>query len=127
MKIRTMRLLSREGVSNVVKNKLMSLASTVTVLVALLLLGFVLLLAVNLNYNMEQMRRELEVVVFLDVDVNALDREAVKSFIEERQAAGEVASWRYEDKQTAFENLKASFTDPDLLKGMTPAQMAESF
>ena len=127
MKIRTMRLLSREGASNVVKNKLMSLASTVTVLVALLLLGVVLLLAVNLNFNMEQMRRELEVVVFLDVNVNALDREAVKAFIEERQSAGEVASWRYEDKQTAFENLKSSFSDPDLLKGMTPAQMAESF
>lgn len=127
MKIRTMRLLSREGVSNVVKNKLMSLASIVTVLISLLLLGLVLLLAVNVNSNMEQMRQELEVVIFLEVDVNPLDRETVKGYIEEQQTAGVVSQWRYEDKQAAFDNLKAGFSDPALLKGMTPEQMAESF
>lgn len=127
MKIRTIRLLSREGVSNVVKNKLMSLASIITVFIALLLLGLVLLLAVNVNSIMEKTRQELEVVIFLEVDVNPLDRETIKGYIEEQQAAGEVSEWRYEDKQTAYDNLKADFSDPALLKGMTAEQMAESF
>jgi len=127
MKIRTMRLLSREGISNVVKNKLMSLASITTVLIALLLLGLVLLVAVNVNSNMEHLRRELEVVIFLEVDVNPIDREAVKGYIEEREAAGDVSQWRYEDKQTAYDTLKKDFADPALLKGITAAQMAESF
>lgn len=127
MKIRTMRLLSREGVSNVIKNKLMSLASMTTVFIALLLLGLVLLVAVNVSSNMEQMRKELEVVIFLEVDVNPLDRETIRGYIEERAASGAVAEWRYEDKDTAYKNLKDSFSDPALLKGMTPAQMAESF
>lgn len=127
MKIRTLRFLSKEGVSNVVKNKLMSLASTVTVVISLLLLGLVLLVAINVNSNMEKLRQELEVVIFLEVDVNGFDREAIRSFIESRVATGEVAEWRFEDKETAFASLKASFSDPSMLKGMTKDQMAESF
>jgi len=122
-----MRLLTKEGVSNVVKNKLMSVASTGTVFIALLLLGFVLLLAINVKSNMEQVRKELEVVIFLEVDINAMDREAIKSFISEREMSGEVTSWRYESKEEAYQNLENSFSDPALLKGMTPKQMSESF
>ncbi len=127
MKIRTMRLLSKEGVSNVVKNKLMSVASIGTVLIALLLLGFVLLVAINVKSNMEQVRKELEVVVFLEVDINDMDREAIKSFISDSEVSGEVSSWRYESKDEAYQNLKDTFSDPALLKGMSPKQMAESF
>ena len=127
MKIRTMRLLSREGVSNVVKNKLMSLASIGTVVIALLLLGLVLLVAINVKSNMDQMRKELEVLVFLNIDINDLDRAAIKTYIQERETAGEVASWKYESKEEAYRNLQASFSDPALLKGMTSEQMAESF
>ena len=105
----------------------MSVASTGTVVVALLLLGLVLLIAINVKTNMEQMRRELEVVVFLDVEVNDLDREAVKAFMAEREATGEVLSWRYESKEEAYGNLKKQFSDQALLKGMTEKQMAESF
>jgi cell division transport system permease protein len=127
MKIRTMRLLSREGMSNVVRNKLMSLASMGTVIIALLLLGLVLLVAINVKSNMEQVRKELEVLVFLNIDINDLDRETIKAFIVEREAAGEVASWTYESKEEAYQNLQDSFSDPALLKGMTAAEMAESF
>lgn len=127
MKIRTMRLLSREGISNVVRNKLMSLASMGTVIIALLLLGLVLLVAINVKSNMEQVRKELEVLVFLNIDINDMDREAIKAFIVEHEAAGEVASWKYESKEEAYLNLEESFSDPALLKGMTAEQMAESF
>lgn len=127
MKIRTMRLLSREGISNVVKNKLMSLASMGTVIIALLLLGLVLLVAINVKSNMDQVRKELEVLVFLNIDINDLDRETIRAFIAEREATGEVASWKYESKEEAYQNLKDSFTDQALMKGMTADQMAESF
>ncbi len=126
MKIRTMRLLANEGASNVVKNKLMSLASIGTVIIALLLLGLVLLVAINIQSNMDRLTTELEVVVILNVDINEMDREGVKSFVEERQDSGEVLSWTYEDKATAFENLKKKFNNPALLKGMTKEQLPES-
>jgi len=126
MKIRTMRLLAREGVSNVVKNKLMTLASMGTVVIALLLLGLVLLVAINVKSNMDRLTQELEVVVMLEVDINEMDREAIKAFVEERMAAGEVSSYAYEDKAQAFENVKESLSDPALLKGMTKDQMPES-
>lgn len=42
MKIRTIKLLAKEGANNVVKNKLMSFASMMTVVVALFILGIVL-------------------------------------------------------------------------------------
>ena len=55
MKIRTMKLLAKEGLHNVYKNKLMSAASILTVVAALFFLGIVLLIAINIPSNLETM------------------------------------------------------------------------
>ena len=47
MKIRTLRLLAKEGTANVYKNKLMSFASLITIMTTLFVLGLVLLVIVN--------------------------------------------------------------------------------
>ena len=57
MKIRTMKLLVKEGTKNVVKNKLMSFASILTVVAALFFLGIILLIAINITSNIEAMKR----------------------------------------------------------------------
>ena len=63
MKIRTIKLLVKEGTSNIYKNKLMTTASIITVAITLFFLGIVLF-AINLTSNIEVMKRDLDITVF---------------------------------------------------------------
>ena len=80
MKIRTMKLLIKEGTNNVIKNKLMSFASIMTVVATLFFLGIILLIAINITSNIEAMKRDLEITVFLNV--NATNYQGRSRFIE---------------------------------------------
>jgi cell division transport system permease protein len=127
MKIRTLKLLAKEGTQNVYKNKLMSLASILTVAASLFFLGIVLLIAVNLTSNIEVMKRDLDVTVFLNVDVTAFEKEEVISYLEKQKAAGIISGYRTETKEQAYENLKKELDNEALLKGLTPENLPESF
>lgn len=94
MKIRTIKLLAKEGANNVVKNKLMSFASMMTVVVALFILGIVLLMAINITSNIEAMKRDLELTVFLNVNATPYQREEVVNFVEAKKDAGLISEYR---------------------------------
>ncbi|NLE24330.1 MAG: hypothetical protein GX625_03150, partial [Clostridiaceae bacterium] len=83
-----MKLLVKEGTNNIIKNKLMSFASTMTVVAALFFLGIILLIAINITSNIEAMKRDLEITVFLNVNATNYQREEVVSFIEAKKNAG---------------------------------------
>lgn len=127
MKIRTLKLLAKEGTYNIYKNKLMSLASILTVVTSLFFLGIVLLLAVNLTANIEVMKRDLDVTVFLDVGVTAFEREEVVAYIEKEKSAGVIAEYHIETKEQAFENLKAELQNEELLRGLSAQNLPESY
>ena len=93
MKIRTLKLLVKEGTNNVVKNKLMSFASIMTVVATLFFLGIILLIAINITTNIEAMKRDLKITVFLNIDVSPFQREEVISFIEEKKEAGVISEY----------------------------------
>jgi cell division transport system permease protein len=126
MKIRTLRLLAKEGTHNVFKNKLMSFASIFTVVVTLFILGIVLLIGINITSNIETMKRDLNVTVFLNVSVSQFEREEVFQFIEDKQTDGTISEYRYETKEQAYENLRQEFENESLLKGLGPENMPES-
>ncbi|MGI6083899.1 MAG: permease-like cell division protein FtsX [Acetivibrionales bacterium] len=127
MKIRTMKLLIKEGTNNVIKNKLMSFASVVTVVAALFFLGIILLIAINITSNIEVMKRDLEITVFLNVNATNYQREEVASFIETKKAAGIISEYRNETKEQMYENIKESLQDDSLLEGFSVDNAAESF
>ncbi len=127
MKIRTIRLLAKEGSSNIYKNKLMSVASIMTVVAALFFLGILLLIAINITTNIEVMKRDLDVTVFLNVSATSFEREEVVTFIEQQQEAGIISQYRSESKEEAYENIKSELKNEDLLKGLTPDNMPESY
>ncbi len=127
MKIRTLRLLAKEGLYNVYKNKLMTTASIVTVIITLFFLGIVLLLAVNITSNIEVMKRDLDITVFLNVSATDFEREEVTAYIEEQKKAGIVSQYRVETKEQAFENIKSELKNEALLKGLTPENMPMSY
>ena len=127
MKIRTIKLLAKEGANNVVKNKLMSFASMTTVVVALFILGIVLLMAINITSNIEAMKRDLELTVFLNVYATPYQREEVVNFVEAKKDAGLISEYRIETKEQMYENIKNSLEDESLLEGFTVENAAESF
>ncbi|MGI6124057.1 MAG: permease-like cell division protein FtsX, partial [Acetivibrionales bacterium] len=127
MKIRTMKLLVKEGTNNVVKNKLMSFASILTVVAALFFLGIILLIAINITSNIEAMKRDLELTIFLNVNATSYQREEVVGFIEQKKAAGIVSEYRNETKEQMYDNIKKSLNDDSLLEGFGVENAAESF
>lgn len=127
MKIRTMRILTKDGLTNIVKNKWMSFASMSMVMFSLMILGLVLLLAVNIRQNFDSAKQELELVVFLEVKVAPLDKINIEDYIKMQADAGLVLSWRYESKEEAFEEMKTVLEEATLLKGLTAQHMPESF
>jgi cell division transport system permease protein len=127
MKIRTLKLLAKEGATNVVKNKLMSFASTMTIVVTLFFLGILLLIAVNITSNIEAMKRELRITVFLNVDVSPFHREEFVNFLDEKKEAGIVDDYIIISKEQMYEDIKQSLNNDALMKGLTPDNMAESF
>ncbi|NLU53461.1 MAG: ABC transporter permease [Clostridiaceae bacterium] len=127
MKIRTLRLLAKEGTNNLYKNKLMSLASIMTVVAALFFLGIVLLIAVNITSNIEAMKRDLDITVFLKVDASDFEREEVIAYIEREKEAGVISQYRMETKEQAYENIKSELKNEALLKGLSAENLPESF
>jgi len=127
MKLRTMKLLIKEGTHNVVKNKLMSFVSIMTVVATLFFLGIVLLIAVNITSNIEAMKLDLEVTVFLNVNATNYQREEVINYLENKKEAGIVSEYRYESKEQMYQNIRESLNDDSLLEGFTVDNAAESF
>lgn len=127
MKIRTFHLLVKEGMHNVIKNKFMSLASTVTIVVMLFSLGVALLLAVNLTSNLDGARQNLEAVVFLNVSASIFEKEEVLTFIEKSIASGVVSQYRVETRDQAFSQLKNDLSNDALLRGLSPKNLPDSY
>lgn len=127
MKIRTMRLLTREGAKNVYKNKLMSFASLVTIMATLFVLGLVLLIIVNVTTNLEAKKQDLQVKFYLRVDASELEQEEVAMFVEKQKDAGVVSEYQYESKEEAFENAKKDLKDESLLEGLTADNFAVGY
>lgn len=69
MKISTFFRHVREGSRNVVRNGWMTFASISAIAISLFILGVFLLLAVNVNFMAQQIEKQVEIRVFLDVNV----------------------------------------------------------
>lgn len=127
MKIRTLRLLAKEGTKNVYKNKLMSFASLATILATLFVLGLVLLIIVNVTNNLEAQKRDLQVKFYLRVDASRLEEEEVALFIEQYRASGVITDYQYESREQAYENAKRDLKYESLMEGLTPDNFAVGY
>ena len=127
MKIRTLRLLAKEGTANVYKNKLMSFASLITIMTTLFVLGLVLLVIVNVISNLEAKKQDLQVKFYLRVDASRMEQEEVAMFIENGRASGVVSEYQYESREQAYENAKKDLKHESLMEGLTPDNFAEGY
>ena len=127
MKIRTIRLLTKEGARNVYKNKFMSFASLVTITATLFILGLILLIIVNVTTNLEAMRRDLEVSVYLNVDASVMESTEVAKYMEDSKTAGIITEYGKETKEQVFENIKKDLVDESLWDGLSADYFSEGY
>lgn len=117
MKISTLSRHIREGGKSLIRNGWMTFASAGSISISLFILGIFLLLAVNVNHLSKQMESEVEIKVFLDVNVT---QETVASLRGSIETMDEVAKVVYVSKEEGLELMRERMGESgqELLKGM---------
>ncbi|MGE5474037.1 MAG: permease-like cell division protein FtsX [Ignavibacteriales bacterium] len=109
MKLRTFRYLIKEGFANTMRNKLMFLASMITVTASLIILGIFILIGINVSHIGKNIESGLMIQVFLNPEekpekIDEIGRR-IKSF--------NIGTVSYVSKEEAFKKLKTM----DMMKG----------
>lgn len=108
MKLSGIRYLSKQGIENIWKNRMMAFASFCVLLVSLLLVGFSVLLFMNLNSIIGGIENKNEVIVFLDLNITAAETETVQSKLEQIDNIGDISFY---SKEEALESLEESMAN----------------
>lgn len=125
MKIRTVKYIIKEGILNVYKNKLMTLASISTVLASLILFGIFILIAVNLDYNTSTLEQLPQIQVYLNYELDDAQINQIETDIRENEG---IAQIDIVTKKEAFEKVKEIFAeDSATLEGYDESFLPVSF
>ncbi|WP_010278651.1 permease-like cell division protein FtsX [Paenibacillus senegalensis] len=82
MTIRTFGRHLREGGKNIIRNGWMTFASVSSIAISLFILGVFLLLTLNVNHLTEQVEQQIEIKVFLDLDITQESIAEIQNYIE---------------------------------------------
>lgn len=116
MKISTGLRHLREGTKNVVRNGWMTFASVSSISISLFILGLFLLLTLNVNYLAQQIESQVEIRVYLEVNTNKTQIDALQQQIQEMP---QVASVKFVSKEEGLQYLRDRLGESgkDLLQG----------
>lgn len=104
----------KQGLKNLLKNKMMNFLSIISVSASLIILGIVLSLVVNINEFVNMTREEVN-EIRVSIDSN-FDKEVIKKNIE---TIDNIESIEFKGKEDAFKELKKSWgEDSYLLEGI---------
>ncbi len=121
MKLRTWGYLLGEAFTSIRKNGLMSLASFTTAGLSLLVLGVTLLLVVNLNHMVRSVEAQLEIVAYLEKELNQGELASLKSQVETIPG---VVMVNYVSRDEALDRLRERLPDQtrvfDTVEEMNP-------
>ncbi|ADO58807.1 cell division protein FtsX [Paenibacillus jamilae] len=106
----------REGFKNIFRNGWMSVASVTSIIVSLLILGVFIMLVLNVNSLADQADSQVEVNVFLELNVDQSMRETLQKEI---AAMPEISKTTFVTKAQGLEELRKDLGDSgkDLLEG----------
>ena len=108
VKIRTIRYLTKEGISGIWKNRLMSLASIGTIVLCLLILGASYSIASNVDFILSQIESNIGITAYIEEDIKEEDIALLKTKIEK---IPNIATVTYISKEDALESFNE---DPDI-------------
>jgi cell division transport system permease protein len=110
MKFSTLVRHLREGGKNVVRNGWMSIASISSIVVSLFILGVFMLLALNVNKLADQLDSQVQIRVYLKLDMERAKIEEVSRAI---RRIPELKSVTFVSKAEGLERLRASMDEDD--------------
>ncbi len=108
MTLRTAKYMIKEGVINLHKNKLMSIASISIVTASLLVFGIFLMISLNISSNMRMFGEQPEIVVFCQAELNEEQAEAIETEIKSNDV---ISSVIMVTKAEYFESVKEMFAE----------------
>lgn len=105
MKARTVTYLTKTGLKQAFNNRLMSLASIISVAACLLILGLFFLFSVNINAFAGKLQSEWVIVARVEDTVDEAGTAEIRAALEGNENIKDIS---YESKEQALENYKAS-------------------
>jgi cell division transport system permease protein len=116
---------TRETLVSLRRNLLMTLAGIITVAVSLCVLGGALLLSRLVDHGTQRWKDGVELEIFMNVRATQGQIEALNRSLANDK---DVRSYRYLDKQAAYEEFKRLFSDqPDLVQTTDPEALPASY
>jgi cell division transport system permease protein len=118
---------SRETLVSLRRNVLMTIAGIATVAVSLALFGGILMLSKWVDHGTERIKGGVTLEIFMKVSAPEEQIAAIRQQLNDDKKTT-VKSYRYLDKQAAFEEFKRIFRrNPDITRDITAADLPASF
>ena len=118
MNARTTGYCINQGLVNIKRNKLFSIASIGTIAACIFLIGIIFSIIINVNFMEKQVEQNLGVTVFFD---KGLNQEGIDAIGEVIKADKRVDKFEYTSADEAWNAFQKSYfaEDPDLAKAFT--------
>lgn len=117
MKINTSKYFISDALKSIKRNRTISIAAMITVLITFFVFGTFILVALNFNRSIEDVASKVELKVYLNEDVKLIEQNEIEIKLSEQVGVKEVI---YESKEEAFNNFKKTLGDnAGLLQGYT--------
>ena len=122
MKISTLNYFIVDAFKSIKRNRTISFAAMITVLITFFVFGTFTLLALNFNKSIEDVASKIQIQVYLREDIKLVDQKEIELKLLESPQVSEV---KYESKDEAFLNLKENLgsneglLEAKLVEGMT--------
>ena len=115
MKISTLNYFIVDALKSIKRNRTISIAAMITVLITFFVFGTFTLLALNFNKSIEDVASKIQIQVYLKDDIKLVDQKEIELKLMEQSQISEVT---YESKDEAFLNLKENLgSNEGLLEG----------
>ena len=115
MKFNTLKYFFADAFKSLKRNRTLSLAAMITVLITFFIFGTFILLGLNFNKAIEDVASKLEIKIYLNDDIKLIDQREIEIKLNEQEGVKEVV---YESREEAFLNLKEMLKDNQgLLEG----------
>lgn len=103
MKLRSAKYVIKEGIINVHRNKLMSLASICIVTASIIIFGIFLILSSNINLNIEVLKQQPEMEAFCSPELDDAQINDIEADLKKNEKIAEI---KRISKEEAFERAK---------------------
>ena len=106
MRISTIAYLVKQGIKNIGRNKMFSIASMATMSACIFLFGLFFSIIINFTYIVEKAEEGVAIVVFFDEEANDMQKQNIKIALEAREDVLEV---KYVSAEQAWEEFQKDY------------------